>query len=168
MNRYDGVLNIKKMNDIEKRAYKSWKDQGQRCSNKNNPRYYCYGAVGIKREYCAREFIWWYVNEFYKRDKWIRPNVDRIDPKKNYSFDNIRLIECSENVSLRNEDHGNPSESNPVYIKSKSMMIDREFESLRVASRETGLSRRRIRDRADGMLKRKPNDDLIITWISKR
>ena len=163
MEKFNKPLNMRKMNDVEKRAYKSWKDQGQRCTNENDPRYYCYGAVGIKREYDSRSFISWYVSEFNKVEKWNRPNVDRIDSKKNYCFENIRLIECSENVKLRNMEHGNPSDSKRVRIVLNG--VCHEYESLRLASRESGYNRPFLKRRLNDSLNRKKDDGLIVEWI---
>jgi hypothetical protein len=67
-----------------------------RCNSKSDSSYKSYGARGIK---CLVgmdniKFIWF-------RDKATlmkKPSLDRIDPFGNYSLDNIRFIEHSENL----------------------------------------------------------------------
>jgi hypothetical protein len=164
MERYEGVLNIDKMGEIEKKAYKSWKDQGQRCDNPNDKGYKYWGQKGIRRIYGPREFIAWYLVEYSKRTEWKRCHVDRISSDGNYEFGNIQLLEMSENTKKRNDLYGNPSASEKIQIAYPCGKII-VFESIREASRETGLLRRTIQQRVRNILKRKPKDDLIITAI---
>lgn len=91
-----------------RKAYKSWVDQRQRCTNKNDPRYKWWGAKGIRQEYTAHEFVIWWLKEWVKRPFWKRPNCSRIDHTKNYTLDNIELLECSENATERIERKGVP------------------------------------------------------------
>lgn len=160
---YEGSLNIEKMNPIQKKAYKSWKDQGQRCQNPKNPRYKFYGEKGIKRIYGPREFIFWFEKEYLKKEEWICAQVDRINPNENYDFSNIRLVERSENVKFRNEDHGNPTESD-VVIARFSDGTSKKFPSIREASRETGVSRKSIQNQVRGKCSRKPSSGIIFTY----
>lgn len=158
---YKGSLNIEKMNPVQKKAYKSWKDQGQRCQNPKNPRYEFYGKKGVQRIYGAREFISWFEQEYSKKENWTCAQVDRINSNGNYDFSNIRLIERSENVSFRNEEHGNPTDSEMVEIIYPDG-TSKVFDSIREAARLTGLSRYTIQVRLRNELKRKGNADLII------
>lgn len=110
---YCGPLSILKMNPIQKKAYKTWKDQRNRCNNPNDPRHYCYGNKGIKVEYSSREFIFWYENEYTKIPAhWKRVQCGRKDHAKNYSLDNIQLESCSDNTKERNARLGNPGLNN--------------------------------------------------------
>jgi hypothetical protein len=99
------------MNSIQKMAYKSWKDQRQRCSNPKDPRFIHSGAKGIKVEYSAREFIFWYSKEILTvPNEWFdtRIHVGRKDHNKNYCFDNIQLESISQSVKERNQRKKNP------------------------------------------------------------
>ena len=79
------------------RAYKSWADQKSRCYNPNDPRFKWWGAKGIKVEYTSLDFIKWWDIQMKRNGSLKRPNCSRIDHSKNYSLDNIELLECSEN-----------------------------------------------------------------------
>ena len=92
-----------------KSAYKSWCDQRQRCTNPNDPRYEWWGKRGIKVEYSAFEFVQWWVGQWGKDGPFKRPNCSRKDHDKNYSLDNIVLMECSENAKERIERCGAPA-----------------------------------------------------------
>lgn len=138
---YKGTLDRAKMDLPTKRAYKSWLDQRQRCTNKRDPRYHCYGSVGIRQEYSSREFITWYLKEYYKREYWSRPQCGRIDHSKNYTLDNIELVECSENTKERNVRIGNPTPSKPISFKHVETGEIRHFTSAREAARLLGVSR---------------------------
>lgn len=96
---YEGTLNTrsKKMSALAKRAQGIFNAQRQRCSNKNNNSYKTYGAKGIRVEYGPREFIGWWLAE-YKKKKWHMASVGRIDHSKNYSFDNIEMVEQADNA----------------------------------------------------------------------
>lgn len=157
MKLYQGTLNRDKMCPIAKRGYKSWIDQGQRCNNPNNPRYYCYGEKGVKRIYQQRELIAWYVDEYKKKPTWERPQIDRINSRGNYEFGNIRLIECSENVKYRNEEHGNPTPSMKIIAKNLATNDIIAIESIREASRLLGIDRKAIQNFLRGTIKRKPS-----------
>lgn len=158
--KYEGPLNMAKMNKVEKRAYKSWKDQGSRCIREKDPRFYCYGAKGIQRVYGPREFIAWYLDEYYKNglDKHDgRVHVDRIDSNKNYEFGNVRILTASENVKLRNDEHGNPTQSKKIIVKNLETNEVFSVESLNEATRLLGIQRRTILNYIDGKLKRRAN-----------
>ena len=80
-----------------RQAYKSWSDQRQRCGNSNDPRFKWWGAKGIKVEYGAFEFVNWWLQELEKNPGLKRPNCSRKDHSKNYTLDNVELLECSDN-----------------------------------------------------------------------
>jgi len=85
---------------IEKPWIKHYNKAKQRCTNKNNNRYYCYGQRGIKFNLTQEE-----IKELWFRDKAYllnRPSIDRIDNDKNYTYDNCRFIELSENLKKSN------------------------------------------------------------------
>lgn len=94
---YSGVLDRRKMNRAEQKAYISFWSQTARCYKKDNKDYHAYGAKNIKIKYSVREFIGWYVYEFSKKT-WEDPTVGRIDHSKNYSFDNIEMQERGDNT----------------------------------------------------------------------
>lgn len=155
---YQGPLNIEKMTAVQKRAYKAWKDQRQRCLNPNDPRYYCYGAVGIRVEYSPRELIAWYEKRFVLRTCWNRPQIGRIDHAKNYTLDNIELIECSENVKERNKRLGNPTPAIKIiqkdWVTGDVLAI---YDSIREASRQTGITRAVIQKHIKNKMRRRPS-----------
>lgn len=144
---YLGPLNILKMSAVQARAYRSWKDQQQRCGNPNNSRYYCYGALGIRRVYTSREFIGWYESAYRKvPPTWQRVQCGRIDHAGDYRLGNVQLEACSDNTRDRNARNGNPTYSKTLTAKNTQSGEIRVFESKRVAARELGVSRRAIRN----------------------
>lgn len=71
----------------------------QRCNNPKNDSYKNYGGRGIKCLITEEE-----VKELWFRDKaseMKKPSIDRIDNDGDYTFDNCRFIEMSENTSIR-------------------------------------------------------------------
>jgi hypothetical protein len=98
---YDGPLNLRTMPPLEKKAYEVFRGQRKRCRNPKTKSYKTYGAKGICVEYGAREFISWYVPKF-KSTKWECAHVGRLDHSRSYSFNNIEMIERSENIKERN------------------------------------------------------------------
>lgn len=74
-----------------------------RCNNKHDIGYKSYGGRGIKFLMIVKDFkaLWF-------RDKaWLlkNPSIDRIDNNKNYSIENCRFIELSQNIGNRNKIH---------------------------------------------------------------
>lgn len=92
--RYTGAMDHTKMTLLPRTAYRSWQDQRHRCLYKGNPNYRWYGAKGIKVEYSSRDFVSWWLTEYKKRrfTGSRRVVVDRVDPSKNYTFGNIKLV----------------------------------------------------------------------------
>lgn len=71
-----------------------------RCNNPNFIAYDLYGGRGIKCLITEEELKeLWFRDKAYKMNK---PSIDRKDNDGNYTYDNCRFIEMSENVSLRN------------------------------------------------------------------
>lgn len=93
---YEGSLNGSTMRGKVLRAYKTWQTQRQRCNNPNATSYEFWGAKGIQVEYSSREFIGWYLENISNK-KFKSPVVSRIDHSKNYSLENVRMEERSEN-----------------------------------------------------------------------
>ena len=74
----------------------SLKHLKSRCTNVNDVKYHRYGGRGIKALIDNSE-----MEEIWLRDKaysMTRPSIDRIDNDGNYTRDNCRFIELSENV----------------------------------------------------------------------
>lgn len=70
----------------------------RRCNDKMSKWYDFYGAKGITCSLTAKdlELIW-------KRDgaeSMRKPSIDRIDPKKSYTVDNVRFIEFKLNARI--------------------------------------------------------------------
>ena len=75
--------------------YKSFYASKGRCENPKNNKYYLYGARGIKFD-----LGFWAMGVLYWRDKaelMDCPSIDRIDSSGDYTFQNCRFIEKSEN-----------------------------------------------------------------------
>ncbi len=88
----------------------------QRC---NNPKIKCYpnyGGKGIAVEYTAEEFATWFVANWSGSLVW--PSVGRIDHSKNYSLDNIEMIEHAANArEMYDRTGGNATvEQTPVVL----------------------------------------------------
>jgi len=82
---------------LVRRAYQCWSDQISRCYRPTTAAYRFYGAKGIQVCYGARTFVAWYL-EALKSFKGKVPSIDRINPKKNYCFCNVRLMEYKDNA----------------------------------------------------------------------
>ena len=70
-----------------------------RCENPKYESYAYYGAKGIKYQIDPNEFC-----KIFK-DKWkammdagLRPSIDRIDPTKDYTIDNVRIVDVADNT----------------------------------------------------------------------
>lgn len=127
-----------------RKAYKSWADQRQRCSNPKDKRYKWWGGKGIKVEYNAYEFVKWYLGQWDKYGPFDRPNCSRIDHNKNYTLDNIMLGECSQNSKERMERVGPPTKGlqiNAVELKTGKIY---RFRSAYQAGEQTKVAKSNI------------------------
>jgi len=68
-----------------------------RCNDPKEMTYYLYGGRGIKFLLLLKDFEFLWKRD--KADKLKRPSIDRIDSNADYSLDNCRFIELSENCS---------------------------------------------------------------------
>lgn len=72
-----------------------------RCNEVYHRSYYRYGALGIKLLMKPNDFKYlWFRDKAYLMKA---PSIDRINPNENYTLDNCRFIELSENVRRRYE-----------------------------------------------------------------
>jgi hypothetical protein len=72
---------------------------------------------------------------------WKKASCGRIDHSKNYSLDNIELVEQSENCKERLRRRGNPVKSIPVEFKNVLTGEVRQFSSKIEATRQLNLPR---------------------------
>lgn len=79
------------------KLYYVWQAMHQRCENPNNPKYHIYGGAGVK--VCPQ----WKTFEGFladNKDLWKEGlTIDRIDPTKGYSPENVRWVTKSQNSS---------------------------------------------------------------------
>ena len=68
----------------------------QRCNNENSTGYKYYGGKGVKFLITAKEVkhLW----DLYNAKDMRKPSIDRIDSNGDYTLDNCRFIELSENI----------------------------------------------------------------------
>lgn len=164
---YDGILDQKKMPSIALRAYQSWKNQRQRCSNPNIKAYKSYGGKKIVVRYSSREFIGWFI-ENVSSDNLKSAVVGRIDHSKDYTLDNIKIETKSESTNemlTRNR------------IRKKVVVLDAKTrkqltitESAYHAARLTGYSQCNINEICRGQLagkKSKPMGALSFKFLGE-
>lgn len=94
---YMGPLDLKKMGEIEAKAFRAFKNQKTRCTNPKVFGYKTYGARGIRVRYSSREFIGWYLEKIAGHNGPCRFEVGRVDHDKDYFFENIEIQTKSEN-----------------------------------------------------------------------
>lgn len=114
------------------RARNSFYDQRKRCYNPKNPMYKWYGKKGVRVDYSLDEFLLWYY-EAAKSFK--RPTVDRIDHAKDYSFENIQIVEKSENSKERISRLGTPIPRKTVLAYRDGLLVG-EYDSAYHAKRD--------------------------------
>jgi hypothetical protein len=96
---------------FKRRLYYILRAIQQRCNNPKNRDYRWYGAKGIRCYLTLEELEILFV--IYNGASLIKPSVDRIDSKGDYTFSNVQFIELSENVIKANAEnrerklHGN-------------------------------------------------------------
>lgn len=124
-----------------RQAYKSWADQRQRCNNPKDPRYRWWGAKGIQVEYSAYDFVCWWLKELEKNPTLKRPNCSRKDHSKNYSLDNIELLECSENSADARARNSTGTQITGVHLYE---CTSHQFKSSIEAHKFTGVAKSAI------------------------
>jgi len=71
----------------------------QRCENRNNPRYSCYGGRGIRLHFgTGKLYEWCLLNSIDPRGL----EIHRIDNDGDYTLDNIEFLTKSEHTTLHN------------------------------------------------------------------
>lgn len=109
---------------------KTYKIIFNRCNNKNYNEFIYYGGRGIKCLINVEELkILWFRDKAYDMD---RPSIDRIDNDGNYTFENCRFIELSENVKK--------NKFKPILQFDVDGNFIARFKSAREADRLTGIS----------------------------
>lgn len=130
-----------------KRVYKGMRE---RCYQVNHVSYKLYGGKGIEVKCTRNEFIKWYLDNV--TDDIINPHVDRIDPNGHYEFKNMQIISANENLKKAFRQNSNRPHLKKLCLENnkkqmKKIKIDGIiYESIREASRKTGISRDHIRN----------------------
>lgn len=139
MNQKDLVKKYKTVDPkMYRRARMSYTNQVHRCSNPNAQRFEAYGGKGIAVCYSQPEFILWWFSQLKKRKKWDCPTVGRIDHAGDYSFDNIRLEEKSENSREMITRYKTITPRRPILIYKDGKLVHRA-ESGMAAARWMGV-----------------------------
>ena len=94
---YSGKYTGANVDPVIKRAHTAFVNIQMRCENKKSSAYPYYGALGIKYLFNVRELIGWYVEQQSKKNL-SKPSLGRIDHSKDYSFENLELIEVFDNI----------------------------------------------------------------------
>jgi hypothetical protein len=132
-----------------RRAYGVFRQQGQRCTNPNSPGYRRYGARGIRVRYTSREFIGWFLYQLAKNPGLKAPSCGRIDHDKDYSFDNIELVEHAENSREANHRWG---QRKLVKVMAKVSNVWLHFRCVGEAARVFRVSVYLLRAHLDGRI----------------
>ncbi len=120
--------------ELERKAYMIW--WRQKCK------------IGVR--YSQKDFIAWYVKE-HRRKKLKRPEVGRRDHSKPYSFDNIDLIERTDNLKERNARCGNPGRTHRAVV-AYDLCGNKlgDFESKTAAAKHFGLCDKTVYNHRQG------------------
>lgn len=102
--------------------------------------------------YSLFDFIRWYVRE-HKKKKLKRPEVGRRDHNKLYSFDNVDLIEKTENIQERNTRLGNPCNRHRPVIAFYGDGKIKEFLSKTEAANYFGVNVKTVWNHCHGRTK---------------
>ena len=93
--------NFDKKEGYRKKHYDShpWAKHIKYITSRCNSKTHHYGKKGIKNELTVEEvkFVW-FRDKAHEMD---HPSIDRLDEDKNYTLDNVRFIELSENKNRR-------------------------------------------------------------------
>ena len=121
-------------------AFSSYRNQKNRCLNRNVRSYSSYGAIGISVEYNFQEFLSWCKKNIGKSLLRAGAAVGRINHSKNYSLENIEAVTKSENSRERISRAGVPIPKVPIVaIKKSTGEVVGRFDSLLSAAASTGL-----------------------------
>lgn len=129
--------------DIQKKAYKSWCDQRQRCNNPKNPYFKHYGNRGISVKYSSDEFMNWF-DENIKNFNGSIMTIGRIDHDKDYEIGNIEIQDKRDNSLEVLSRKGFPTIKRILFIDKVSNEILQKFDSLVEASVKTGISKSQL------------------------
>ena len=163
---YEGTLSYrsKRTSPLVAKAYSICLGQQDRCNSPNHYGYKNYGAKGIRVEYSPREFVSWCIdNPLFT----LTSSIGRIDHAKNYCFSNIEVLSSrSENTKERNARLGNPMPSVRVHVvdRTTNSILSTE-DSLRAASRKTGVKVQTIKRHCEGRLKYKSSSLLTFRYV---
>ncbi len=124
--------------ELERKAYMIW--WRQKCK------------IGVR--YSQKDFITWYVKE-HRKKKLKRPEVGRRDHSKPYSFDNVDLIERTDNLKERNARCGNPGRKHKA-VCAFSLTGRRlgKFVSKVEAAKKFGVSEKTVYNHCQGRTSR--------------
>jgi hypothetical protein len=115
----------------------------QRCNNPKKNWYHLYGGKGIKALITSKEIKeLWFKDKAYEME---RPSIDRIDSNKDYTFDNCRYLELSINSGKEGYKH-----RKSILQYDDENKIVKEYDSVKAASKETGIGYSNIRSCAQG------------------
>ncbi len=128
-----GSLRIKDLCRIGKKAYFIYHNQKAR--------------EGV--EYSFLDFHSWYLKNF-KRKKWKRAHVGRINHDAPYSFSNIEMVEQRENNQERNSRCGNPGRSHKAVIAVELSGKTRMFKSKVEAAKFYGIDVKTVYNKCVG------------------
>jgi len=98
---------------VKKFIKSSWTNMNIRCGKYKHSQTVdkCRSYSNIKITFTRNEYKTWCLEEQYTINKLKRPSIDRIDSSKDYSLDNVRVVELIDNI--RDKEHKNRySESN--------------------------------------------------------
>lgn len=129
---------------LERKAYRVWSSQRERCSSDKHPSYKYYGGKGVRVKYGSRDFISWFVNEIKNKNP-ISPSVGRIDHSKDYEFGNIEMVERGDNTrEMLARTGGNKCGTVTVFVFEDRVEA---YRSLSHAARSIGASPASVMER---------------------
>ena len=106
----------------------------KRCTNPKDKKFKYYGGKGIKCLFSIAEIQeLWIRDKAWKMDK---PSIDRKDHNQNYTYDNCRFIEHTENCSKEKR--------KPIIQCNLAGIHIKEFESIINAEKETKIPHQQI------------------------
>ena len=109
--------------------YSSYYHAKSRCEKPHHPKYVWYGERGIKVDlaFWAMGVLWWRD----KAEEMKSPTIDRIDNDGNYTFENCRFIERSENSRRRTITPGFRKKMSKLKTGNKNMLGKKHSEKTR-------------------------------------